>query len=216
MTKALGTRTWFIAISMLVVAVLIQPDDARALGRSSAGSAAVIPSLGSRSPSAVGSLSAEGPGGRLIVGDSLTVGIAPWLRSHGFGVHAKVGRQFSAAPSIVGGFGSRLPRNVIVALGTNGTVSLSACQRVVRTAGRNRRVFLVTLRVPRSWEAGNLRTLRSCNRSFAKKRVKMINWYGYSAGHPEWFGGDGVHMTASGQRAYRRLIARVVDSHRLR
>ncbi len=208
-------RLWFIAISMLVVAVLILPGDAMALGATPAAGAATAPTAAGR-PSAVGSLRAEGPRGRLIVGDSVTVAIAPWMRSRGFGVHAQVSRQFSTAPGIVGGFGSRLPRNVIIALGTNGTVSLSACQRVVRTAGRNRRVFLVTLRVPRSWEAGNLRTLRSCNRSFAKKRVKMINWYGYSAGHPEWFGGDGVHMTASGQRAYRRLIARVVSSHRLR
>lgn len=215
MTKVRAVRLWFVAISMLVAALLIQPGEAMALAATPAAGAASATAAAGQ-PSAVGALRAEGPRGRLLVGDSVTVAVAPWMRSHGFDVHAKVGRQFSTAPGIVGGFGARLPRNVIIALGTNGTVSASACKRAVRTAGRNRRVFLVTSRVPRSWEAGNLRALRSCNRSFAKKRVKMINWYGRSAGHPEWFGSDRVHMTASGQRAYRRLIARVVDSHRLR
>jgi hypothetical protein len=213
-TKVRAVRLWFIATTLLV-AVLIPPGDAMALGATPAAGAASAPVVVGR-PTAVGALSAEGPRGRLIVGDSLTVAIAAWMRPQGFDVHAKVGRQFSTAPGIVRGFGSRLPRNVIIALGTNGTVSAGACRRAVRTAGRNRRVFLVTSRVPRSWEVGNLRALRSCNRSFAKKRVKMINWYGHSAGHPEWFGGDRVHMTASGQRAYRRLIDRVVDSHSLR
>lgn len=211
-------RAWVIAVSMGLLAVLVQPDEAMALHvPPSAGVAsAPTPAPVGRAPLAVNARTADGPKGRLIVGDSLTVAVAPWMRSHGFAVNAKVSRQFSAAPGIVGGYGARLPRNVIIALGTNGTVSKSACKRVVRTAGRNRRVFLVKSRVPRSWEAGNLRTLRACNRSFAKKRVKMINWYGHSAGHPGWFGGDRVHMTESGRRAYRRLIDRVVDAHRLR
>ncbi len=215
MTKVRAARLWFVAISLLVVAVLIQPGDAIALGATPTVGAASAPAAAGR-PAAAGAFRAGGPRGRLIIGDSVTVAIAPWMRSHGYDVDARVSRQFSTAPGIVVGFGSRLPRNVIIALGTNGTVSARACKRVVRIAGRNRRVFLVTSRVPRSWETGNLRTQRSCNRSFAKKRVKMINWYGHSAGHPEWFGSDRVHMTASGQRAYRRLIDRVVDSHRLR
>ncbi len=165
---------------------------------------------------AAGAPRAAGPRGRLAVGDSLMVSVTPWMNSHGFRVHAKVGRQFSTAPGIVRSFGSALPRNLVVELGTNGTVSLGACKSVVDTAGRNRRVFLVTARVPRSWEEGNVRTLHSCDASYTSKRVRIIDWYSHSAGHPEWFVGDRVHLSASGREAFRRLIDNAVDKHGLR
>ena len=136
---------------------------------------------------------------RLAVGDSLMVSVTPWMRAQGFRVHAKVGRQFSTAPGIVRSFGSKLPRNVVVELGTNGTVSLSACRSVVNAAGKYRRVFLVTPRVPRSWEAGNIRTLRACDASFSARRVRIIDWHTYSAEHSEWFAADRVHLSSSGR-----------------
>lgn len=159
---------------------------------------------------------AAGPRGRLAVGDSLMVSVTPWMSAQGFRVHAKVGRQFSTAPGIVRGFGSSLPRNLVVELGTNGTVAPGACRSVITTAGKYRRVFLVTARVPRSWEAGNIATLRSCDASYSAKRVRIIDWYAHSAGHPEWFVGDRVHLSSSGRTAFQQLIDRAVDKYGLR
>ncbi len=159
---------------------------------------------------------AAGPRGRLAVGDSLMVSVTPWMRQQGFTVHAKVGRQFSTAPGIVRSFGSKLPRNVVVELGTNGTVSLGACRSVIETAGKYRRVFLVTARVPRSWEAGNIRTIRACDATYASKRVRVIDWHTHSSGHPEWFAGDRVHLSSTGRQAFQRLIDAEVDAHGLR
>lgn len=150
---------------------------------------------------------------RLVVGDSLMVGASPLMRRKGFAVHAKVGRQFSTAPGIVRSYGRSLARNVVIELGTNGTVSLSACRAVVRAAGPSRRVFLVTNRVPRSWQDSNNATLRACDRSFAASRVRLIDWHAASAGHPEWFAADGVHTSAAGRRAFAALITRAVDRH---
>jgi lysophospholipase L1-like esterase len=152
-------------------------------------------------------------GGRLAVGDSLMVGATSLMRRQGFAIHARVGRQFSTAPGIVSGYGTRLPRNVVIELGTNGTISLAACRRVVRLAGPERRVFLVTNRVPRSWQDPNNATLRRCDRSFARSRVRLIDWHGASAGHTEWFAADGVHTSAAGRLAFARLIDRTVDRH---
>lgn len=152
-------------------------------------------------------------GGRLAVGDSLMVGATSLMRRQGFAIHARVGRQFSTAPGIVSGYGTRLPRNVVIELGTNGTISLAACRRVVRLAGPERRVFLVTNRVPRSWQDPNNATLRRCDRSFARSRVRLIDWHGASAGHTEWFAADGVHTSAAGRVAFARLIDRTVDRH---
>jgi hypothetical protein len=154
-------------------------------------------------------------GSRLAVGDSLMVGASPLMRRHGFAIHAQVGRQFSTAPGIVRGYGRVLPRNVVIELGTNGTVSLATCRAVVRAAGKHRRVFLVTNRVPRSWQDSNNTTLAACDRSFAPKRVRLVDWYSASAGRPEWFAADGIHTSAAGRVAFARLIDRAVDRHGL-
>lgn len=159
---------------------------------------------------------AVAPRGRLIVGDSLAVSVAATLRSRGFAVNAEPGRQFSAAPGVVRGLGGSLPRNVVIELGTNGTIAVSDCRAVVRTAGKQRRVFLVTNRMPRSWEKPNRRTVRACNRSFAGPRVRVINWYRHSAGHGAWFASDRVHLSAAGRRAFTDLIDGFVDDHAMR
>ena len=35
----------------------------------------------------------------------------------------------------------------------------------------------------------------------------LIDWYRESAGHPEYFADDGVHLTASGQEIFASMIA---------
>ena len=152
-------------------------------------------------------------GSRLAVGDSLMVGATSLMRRYGFAIHAKVGRQFSTAPGIVRGYGSKLPRNVVIELGTNGTVSLGTCKAVVSAAGAGRRVFLVTNRVPRSWQDSNNATLRACDRSFPASRVRIVDWYRASEGHSEWFAGDRIHTSTSGRVAFARLIDRAVDRY---
>lgn len=162
--------------------------------------------------SAVGGAMSEAavPSGTLLVGDSLGVSVQPRLEAKGYSVDAQVGRQFDAAEPILRQAGDGVPANVVVELGTNGTISPADCKAVVRTAGRMRRVFLVTSRVPRTWEHPNLATIADCNQTFARPRVRVINWYGRSAGHPEWFAADEVHLSADGQRAFKRVINRAV------
>lgn len=179
-------------------------------------SATVGAAVATAQPAVSVSAAASPPGGRVIVGDSLAVSVSSALRSRNFTVRAKVGRQFSVAPRVVSGFGASLPRNVVIELGTNGTISLADCRTVVRTAGKGRRVFLVTNRVPRSWEKPNRQTIRDCNRSYAGPRVRVINWYRHSAGHPKWFASDGFHLSAKGRTSFVRLIDGFVDDHRKR
>ncbi len=153
--------------------------------------------------------------GRVAVGDSLMVGAASAMRARGFTVNGKVGRQFSVAPAIVRSFGSSLKRNVVIELGTNGTVSLATCRRVVRIAGPNRRVFLVNNRVPRSWQDSNNKVLRRCDKSFRAARVRIVDWHGASSGKSAWFVADGIHTSARGRIAFAKLIDRAVDRHGL-
>lgn len=145
---------------------------------------------------------------RLLVGDSLSASVAGALSAQGFTVNAKVGRQFGAARAILASYGRQLPANVVLALGTNGPVSLAMCQATVSKAP-NRRVFLVTNHVPRSWEAANNRNLRRC--AADNRLVKVIDWQARSQGHRSFFAADGYHLSKSGRYAFTRLLDAAVD-----
>jgi len=155
---------------------------------------------------------AQPPAGRMIIGDSVAGMNVNALRGRGFTVNYSVSRQFSSLPGIMKSYGSRLPRNVVVHLGTNGSISLSSCRSAVKQAGSKRTVFFVTIRVPRSWEASNNSTLRACDRSFKGKRVRIIDWHRISDRNPSWFYPDGFHpRESSGAIRYANLIDRAVD-----
>ena len=42
--------------------------------------------------------------------------------------------------------------------------------------------------------------------------VKVVDWYGASAGHDEYFAGDGTHLTPEGAQAYVELIRQALAS----
>jgi hypothetical protein len=158
--------------------------------------------------------SAVVPTGRYALGDSVMLGARSGLVSRGFQVNATESRQFSAAVSIVEAKvrNHTLPRNLVVALGTNGYIRLSDCTAIVTAAGTARRVFLVTNRVPRTWGKPNNTTLRACDAAFASSRVVLIDWYTYSAGHSSWFYSDGIHLKPTGKSAYARLLDAKLDA----
>jgi hypothetical protein len=151
------------------------------------------------------------PKGRFGVGDSIMLSAKPELRPLGFGVNASVGRQFGAGVWIVRhkAEDGTLPKRVIVHLGTNGTIDPGDCDRLVGYAGPKRRVFLLTIKVPRTWEAPNNETLNAC--ANAHDKVHVIRWWSKSHDHPDWFADDGYHLNAAGRAVYVRFVDRQVD-----
>lgn len=151
------------------------------------------------------------PRGRVAIGDSVMLGAAEELRARGFRrVDAVVSRQFSSADNVLRSYrrSGRLPRNVVLGLGTNGYATLRQCHSAV-AAVPHRAVFLVNNRVPRVWRAHNNRVLGACAGDFG--RVRLINWYRKSSGHPGWIASDGYHLTSLGQRRYARFVDSQVD-----
>ena len=130
------------------------------------------------------------------------------LLAHRFSVNATVSRQFSTAPALVAALArsGHLRRNVVIHLGTNGSISGSDCRAVVRTAGPTRRVFLVTIHARRSWTAKDNRTIVACAAVFGTRRVVVLDWARLAAAHPAWFGPDGIHPESACRRAYTALI----------
>src|SRR4249920_1995349 len=89
------------------------------------------------------------PPGRLGIGDSVMLGAKQALRARGFRVvDAVVSRQFYTLAGRILHWKrlGRLPLNVVIHLGNNGTVDLHDCYRAVRAAGSGRNVFLVNLK----------------------------------------------------------------------
>lgn len=150
--------------------------------------------------------------GRLGIGDSVMLGAREELHARGFGiVDAVKSRQFSSAAGRVRYWkgAGKLPKNVVIHLGNNGIVLRSDCAHAVQAAGR-RRVFLVTLKVPRQWRIVDNRRLRRCARRFGN--AYLVDWYRHSHDHPGWFARDGYHLTGSGAAAYAGLISRRIAS----
>jgi len=164
---------------------------------------------------ALGAAPAEASSSAVGIGDSVMLGSASVLRSDGVSVNAQVSRQFSAAPALVRSYrrAMALPSNLVVHLGTNGTVSGANCRAVVDAAGPSRRVFLVTIHARRVWTTGANRSIRACAAHYGPSRVVVLDWAGLSAPHPDWFSPDGIHPNSTGVRRYAALIASGIERH---
>ena len=159
-----------------------------------------------------GPASAAVPRGRFGVGDSIMLSASGELGDYGFGTNAEVGRRFSAGVRVVKRLAKhgKLPRNVVVHLGTNGPVDPDDCEALSGHAAK-RQVYLVNVRVPRDWEDDVNATLRACARDHA--RVHHLNWWKKSGRHlDEWIASDGYHLTAEGQGGYAAWIDDRVDA----
>ncbi len=70
-------------------------------------------------------------------------------------------------------------------------------------------MFLLTLSVPRRWEAGNNEKIWACGNTYPS-RVTIIDWHTAVKRHPGWVAGDRVHLRPEGMTGYARLIARSI------
>jgi peptidoglycan/LPS O-acetylase OafA/YrhL len=68
------------------------------------------------------------------------------------------------------------------------------------------KVVIVNVKVPRPWEQANNDVLDDGVRRYPDKAV-LVDWHAASAGRPELFVEDGIHLQPEGQRIYADLIA---------
>lgn len=150
------------------------------------------------------------PKGRFGVGDSIMLSAEDEFAALETPVNAEVGRQFSTGLKVIRWRVAHtvMPRVLIVHLGTNGPIDPADCDELV-TVAAPRRVFLVTVKVPRSWREPNNLTLAACADRY--ERAYLIRWSAYSRTQTSWFAEDGFHLTAEGQLAYVAFIDAKVD-----
>jgi hypothetical protein len=154
-----------------------------------------------------GSAGAAIPPGRYAIGDSVMLGAKEELTARGIRVNAAVSRQFRDAVPIVQQLktSGKLRKKLVIHLGNNGILIQGAdCDRISQIAGAGRTVYLVNLKIPRSYRKVQNDRLAAC----ANRRANtvLLNWFGYSRTHPAWFAADGYHLTALGQTRYAGFI----------
>lgn len=181
-----ASRATVVATLMLAVLALLQ---------------SVLPAAASAATSA-----AAGP---YAVGDSVMLGARTQLLARGFsGVNAVKSRQAYVAPALLRKRAERLPHAVVVHLGTNGSIPMPVCRRMVDAVGPGHVVFLLTVHVPRRWQKADNDVIRRCAAAYPARRVRVIDWDAAASAHPGWLYADRTHLTPAGAAGYARLLAR--------
>ncbi|AXA90604.1 acyltransferase family protein [Massilia sp. YMA4] len=142
------------------------------------------------------------------LGDSVLLGAQAHLRERipGIEVDAAVGRQARHALKIVAGWHDRLDgaATVLLHLGTNGYINEGQLRELLTALAGCKAVLLVTVHADRRWTAPNNELLARMAQEYAN--VRVIDWSGASAGRPDWFVKDGVHLSRRGILAYSARI----------
>jgi peptidoglycan/LPS O-acetylase OafA/YrhL len=147
------------------------------------------------------------------IGDSVMQGAKAALMATipGMAVDAARSRQFSQAIEVVKQYQSlgALPNVIVIHLGTNGRITNDLFDQMMRTIGPANRVYFLTARVPRLWEAEVNATLHEGATRWPNAHV--LEWRDYSGCHDDWFVADGFHLRTPGQNAYAAFVLAGID-----
>lgn len=148
------------------------------------------------------------------IGDSVMLGAKNQLHRVGVEkVDAKVSRQASSGPGLVKKLAAKPDiKHVVIHLGTNGYYSVDSCRDMVRAAGLNRTVYLVNLKVPRTWEKNNNKLIAQCARGFSASRVQVLDWHEISQSKDSYLYSDGIHLTPIGAKKFAGMISSAIKN----
>ena len=141
-------------------------------------------------------------GGLWVTGDSVILGIRYELdaRNNIAIINARVGRQ---APELVevmrADKANALGSTVIFNLGNNNKLTSDQVSAVFEEVKNQPRIIVVNTAVPRGWRDENNALIAQYAALYG---ATVVDWAAISAGHPEYFAPDGVHLVPAGVRAY--------------
>jgi hypothetical protein len=179
--------------------------------------AAVLVTAPASASAACGGVKAAGSERNLVkgpepmaIGDSVMLLAVNRLAGAGFNVNAQGCRQWRQGHAILRSKKrqGRLPRLVVMALGTNWNITRDDIGRTRRMLGRRRVLAIVTPREPGGYTR-DARTIRAAVRAHPRN-LKLIDWVRFSRGHGNWFSGDGIHLSWTGVTNYVRCIRRAL------
>ncbi len=178
--------------------------------------AAVVLGAAPSAQAACGGVVAEGSKRNLVkgpepfaIGDSVMLLAVNKLARAGFNTNAQGCRQWRQGHAMLRRRKrqGRLPRLVVMALGTNWVITREDIGRTRKLLGPKRVLAIVTPRESGGGSGSDAKHIRAAGRAHPR-RIKVIDWVRFSRGHGGWFGGDGIHLTYSGVDAYVRCLRR--------
>jgi hypothetical protein len=147
----------------------------------------------------------------LAIGDSSMLLALPALARVGYKVNARGCRQFAEGLRVLrqARRAHQLPHLVVLALGADASVTGSQIDQAKKILGPKRKLGLVTPREEGGGESNDAQVIRNAGQR-DPRRVKVLDWVHYSAGHSSWFQPDGLHLTFSGAKAFARLLKKLI------
>lgn len=149
----------------------------------------------------------ETTGGLWVTGDSVILGIRFELdaRQNIGLINARVGRQAPELLEVIRNDKANMVGSTIVMnLGNNNRLTEEQVAAIFAEVKDQPRIIVVNTAVPRGWRDENNALI---SQYAALYGARLIDWATISAGHPEYFGPDGVHLVPAGVRAYVDAIA---------
>ena len=151
--------------------------------------------------------------GLWVTGDSIILGIRAKLQSH-FPIaliNARVGRQIGELIQVVQSDRIGLENSpVIFDLGNNNRLTESDVRTLFELLKNQPKMIVVDTAVPRPWRDDNNLLIQKVIADYPQ--AQLIDWAAISAGHPEYFAPDGVHLSDAGGDVYVSAILEALKS----
>jgi len=141
-------------------------------------------------------------GGLWVTGDSVILGIRYELdaRSNIAIINARVGRQATELIEVMrADKANAADSTVIFNLGNNNKLTSDQVLALFEEVKNQPKIIVVNTAVPRGWRDENNALIAQYAALYG---ATVIDWASISAGHPEYFAPDGVHLVPAGVRAY--------------
>ena len=153
----------------------------------------------------------------LLIGDSVAAGTESKFAEFFPCGHldAVVSRNIWESPYADYAKADQVGEYVVFCLGTNNVVEgWQIDDELLKPVAKDKKVFLVNIRTPEDYESYTNKALADAvGRN--ENVVGLIDWYSASAGHDEYFWGDGTHLTPDGEQAYLGLISDTIKAYAL-
>jgi peptidoglycan/LPS O-acetylase OafA/YrhL len=201
------TRTLSVVTSIVLIAATVV--SVRAIGIANEERQRVEKSLNATPVEA----SEKTTGGMWVTGDSVILGIRSKLgESTPISlINARIGRQ---APELLSVILHDKPSvgdaPIIFNLGNNNALTREQTTSIFEAIKDQPRAIVVNTAVPRPWREGNNSLIAEIAAQYSN--VRIVDWNAISAGHPEYFAPDGVHLVPAGVDVYVYHILNALNS----
>lgn len=143
----------------------------------------------------------------IAIGDSPMLLALPNLAAEGYRANARGCRQFPEGLGVIRELKheDHLPKLVVIALGSNGSITRNNVHDALDLLGKKRTLGLVTPRETGGGSSSDADVVRSEAKKH-KNRIVLLDWVEYASGHSSWFQADGLHLTFDGAEAFADLL----------